>query len=76
MIRIRDLNMMLDTLREVKDFGDEAYIELKHDPRIGGPGQTGVKLTFSQGDVDVTMETDILRLTRGVLERRAEDGEL
>ena len=60
---LKDLNMILDVMKEVKEFDDSAEIELiggAPSPVIGG--STGVVVRFKDGNIDVELRSDISRL--------------
>ena len=59
-MKLTDFKMMLGAMREVKDFDDSANFELLGGLQFGE--STGVIVTFKDGDIDVTLETDISRL--------------
>ena len=48
-------------MKEVKDFDDNDYFDLVHDPRYGPDGIPTVRVEFMQNDVHVTLEAPVCR---------------
>lgn len=61
MMQICEIKRILTAMKEVKDFDDNAYVDLVHDPRYGPDGIPTVRVEFLQNDVHVTLEAPIER---------------
>lgn len=61
MMQICEIKRILTAMKEVKDFDDNAYFDLVHDPRYGPDGIPTVRVDFLQNDIHVTLEAPVCR---------------
>ena len=61
-MKISDIKMIIGVMRNVKNFDDSADVELIGGFPQAGSLSTGVVVRFRDGDINVTLESDISRL--------------
>lgn len=63
MMRIREFNELILKMRSVKDFDDEACVEIIKYPTLN----EGVTVYFAECGVNIRMDTDVATLRRDVI---------
>lgn len=59
MIQIREIKQVLKAMKDVKDFDDNAYFAMAHDPRYLESHGSSIRVEFIENDIHVTLEAPI-----------------